>query len=340
MGRSTARHAAPRTGAFSIDSWNLALHDPERPGFVGDRASHGAFRDLLRTARREADVDPFGREVEPDTSRIEHVLIGGDADASHAVHLAVEAWARQFAYVVQCFVAQPQWAGVKRIVVGGGLPQTLHGSLGIRRAQRLLRQARAGVDLCRLTHDPDEGGLLGWVPLAPASTRRFDGFLAVDLGGTNARCGIVAPRLDRAADGAKAEIYERLHWRHADDAPNRDDTVERIAGMLNGLIAIARGTGFRLAPFVGVACPGEVMRDGTLGAGTQNLPGHWDAPFHLPRTLEAALDRIGRARPMVLLHNDAVVQGLSEHARMRATPRWGVLTVGTGLGNASYTRRE
>jgi hypothetical protein len=37
------------------------------------------------------------------------------------------------------------------------------------------------------------------------------------------------------------------------------------------------------------------------------------------------------------MHNDAVVQGLSELPRMRAVPRWGVLTIGTGLGNASYT---
>ena len=39
----------------------------------------------------------------------------------------------------------------------------------------------------------------------------------------------------------------------------------------------------------------------------------------------------------MLLHNDAVVQGLSEAARMARVERWGVLTIGTGLGNASYT---
>lgn len=44
----------------------------------------------------------------------------------------------------------------------------------------------------------------------------------------------------------------------------------------------------------------------------------------------------GRA-PRVLLHDDAVVQGLSERPRMRNAKRWGVLTIGTGLGNASYS---
>jgi hypothetical protein len=38
----------------------------------------------------------------------------------------------------------------------------------------------------------------------------------------------------------------------------------------------------------------------------------------------------------VRLHNDAVVQGLSELPFMQGVKRWAVLTVGTGLGNASY----
>ena len=40
------------------------------------------------------------------------------------------------------------------------------------------------------------------------------------------------------------------------------------------------------------------------------------------------------------MHNDAVVQGLSEAPRMRDVKHWGVLTMGTGLDNASYTNRE
>ena len=40
-----------------------------------------------------------------------------------------------------------------------------------------------------------------------------------------------------------------------------------------------------------------------------------------------------------VLHNDAVVQGLSEAPFMRDVTRWGVLTIGTGLGNACFTDR-
>jgi hypothetical protein len=40
------------------------------------------------------------------------------------------------------------------------------------------------------------------------------------------------------------------------------------------------------------------------------------------------------------MHNDAVVQGLSERPFMDDVKRWGVLTIGTGLGNAEYTNRR
>jgi hypothetical protein len=41
----------------------------------------------------------------------------------------------------------------------------------------------------------------------------------------------------------------------------------------------------------------------------------------------------------VVMHNDAVIQGLSEIPAMRDVERWGVLTIGTGLGNARFTNR-
>jgi hypothetical protein len=41
----------------------------------------------------------------------------------------------------------------------------------------------------------------------------------------------------------------------------------------------------------------------------------------------------------VIMHNDAVVQGLSEVPFMHDVERWGVLTIGTGLGNAHFTNR-
>ena len=43
---------------------------------------------------------------------------------------------------------------------------------------------------------------------------------------------------------------------------------------------------------------------------------------------------------MVVMHNDAVVQGLSELPNVKDRRHWGVLTIGTGLGNARFTNRS
>ena len=40
------------------------------------------------------------------------------------------------------------------------------------------------------------------------------------------------------------------------------------------------------------------------------------------------------------MHNDGVAQGLSEVPFMQDVERWGVLTIGTGLGNARFTNRK
>lgn len=40
------------------------------------------------------------------------------------------------------------------------------------------------------------------------------------------------------------------------------------------------------------------------------------------------------------MYNDCVVQGLSEMPIMQDVKRWGVLTIGIGLGNARFTKRS
>ena len=53
-----------------------------------------------------------------------------------------------------------------------------------------------------------------------------------------------------------------------------------------------------------------------------------------------AIPRMGRHETIVLMHNDAVVQGLSEVPFMQDVKHWGILTIGTGLGNARFTNRS
>lgn len=342
-GDDRGRHAAARLPGLEIGRYSLELPDPEGDGFLGDRASQTAFRGLIERAREHHlhGKDPFGRTASRELSKdqIDLVLVGGSADASHAVHLAVEEYARQLCYVVQVFLAQADWAGVERIVIGGGFPEHEAGSLAMRRAIRLLELAQTGITLLPLRHDPDEGGLLGWSPLLPDDAQAYDAFLAVDVGGTKLRCGIVEHQLRRDPTGGSGRVLESLVWRHADDRPDREQAVARTAAMLNGLAAFARTLGLKLAPFVGIACPGTVEPDGCLSAGAQNLPGNWERPFHLPDALAGRLDPVAGQVPAVVMHNDAVVQGLSELDRMADVRRWAVLTIGTGLGNATYTMR-
>ncbi|MEA2986089.1 MAG: hypothetical protein QOD94_2343, partial [Alphaproteobacteria bacterium] len=62
--------------------------------------------------------------------------------------------------------------------------------------------------------------------------------------------------------------------------------------------------------------------------------------FNLPNKLREAIPKIGPDETVIVMHNDAVVQGLSEVPYMKDVERWGILTIGTGLGNARYTNRK
>jgi hypothetical protein len=52
------------------------------------------------------------------------------------------------------------------------------------------------------------------------------------------------------------------------------------------------------------------------------------------------MPQIGDHETVVVMHNDAVVQGLSEIPHMGDWQRWGILTIGTGLGNARFSARR
>jgi hypothetical protein len=110
--------------------------------------------------------------------------------------------------------------------------------------------------------------------------------------------------------------------------------------MLDGLQKSARRSGLKLAPLIGIGCPGVIDTDGAIERGAQNLPGNWESNrFNLPRHIRDEIPRIGEHETIVVMHNDAVVQGLSQLPFMQAHERWGVLTIGTGLGNARFTSR-
>ena len=151
--------------------------------------------------------------------------------------------------------------------------------------------------------------------------------------------GIVELRMKKG-DASKAAVWKMLHWRHRDDKPTRDQAVTRLAEMTGNLVQRAIAAKLKLAPFMGGGCPGLIDERGAILNGGQNLPGNWQEDgFNLVSALGGRLPRIDAHEPVVLIHNDAVVQGLSELPQSKDVSRWGVLTIGTGLGNARFTNR-
>lgn len=343
-GRDAPAVALPFHGAADlphvhVDSYNLELRDAE--GFIGDKASGRAFRKLLEDIRKEAkgatDTD-LASTREMSKSELDAILTGDDLGAAAIVQGAIEEFAQSLANVAQRFLRQKSWKDVERIVVGGGLRRSRVGEIAILRAAMLLRQADLDVEMWPLGYHPDHAGLIGGLQLLASDVmREHDGFIAVDIGGTNIRCGIVTiRRKDKLGD--TAEVERLLHWRHRDERLGREAVLDHLGGMMRELTERAGKKKLRLAPVIAVGCPGLIAGDGWIKRGAQNLPGNWEGEdFNLTEALHERMPRIGGRSISVALHNDAVVQGLSEVYRMRDVKRWAALTIGTGLGNASYT---
>ena len=340
-----ARHGATRLPSVDVDTFNIELKDEE--GFLGDRASKGAFRkifDRWRKPLRKTGKDPFGDEPSEKISKktLDEMLAGDDTEAAAIVHSAIEEFAQELAYVTRRFLKTKAWAKTERIVVGGGFRDSRLGELAIARTEIILKAEDFKIDLVPIRYHPDDAGLIGALHLAPSWIfEGYGGILAVDIGGTNIRCGVVETGWKKAPDLSKASVWKSELWRHADDEPTREGAVKRLAKMLDGLIEAADAEGLKLAPFIGIACPGVIDEDGSIEKGAQNLPGNWESSkFNLPASLVEAIPEIGDHDTAVLMHNDGVVQGLSEVPFMQDVERWGVLTIGTGLGNARFTNRR
>ncbi|MCK8783996.1 hypothetical protein M0638_06330 [Roseomonas sp. NAR14] len=340
------RHGAASLPPVTIDDYNAELRDEE--GFIGDRASNRAFRTILEEWReklRRLGEDPLGDEDSREISKrkLDAVLAEGAPEAAGLVHGAIEEFAQEFVTVAQRLLKLKSWRGTERIVVGGGLRDSRVGELAIGRAAVLLRAGGHDISLMPIRHHPDEAGLIGTAHLAPSWLFAGHGaILGVDIGGTNMRAGIVKLNLKKSPDLAAACVEEAVLWKHRDDRPSRTEAVERLVEMLRGLMKHAAKEKLRLAPFIGIGCPGLIGADGAIERGGQNLPGgNWESSrFNLCETLREAIPEMDGHDTVALMHNDAVVQGLSEAPFMRDVRRWGVLTIGTGLGNARFTNRK
>ena len=339
-------HGAKTLPSVEVDSYNLEIEDEE--GFIGDKASKGTFRRMLDEVRevlREDGEDPFGDKGSEEISKkkLDAVLTKGDADAAAVVQSAIERFAQQLSRVVRRFLRHKSWQETECIVFGGGFRAGRVGELAIARTGILLKEKGVDVAIELLHNDPDEAGLIGAAHLLPPwMVEGYDGILAVDVGGTNIRTGMVKLNLGKEKDLSKASVHEMTLWRHGEqDGLGRDDAIGELAKMLKALIKDTDKSTMKLAPVVGIGCPGLIREDGRIERGAQNLPGNWESSkFNLPMEIRQAIPSIGEHETLVVMHNDAVVQGLSELPHLAAYKRWGVLTIGTGLGNARFTTRK
>lgn len=338
-------HGAKRLPSVEVDCYNLTIKDEE--GFIGDRASRGAFHAILEKWReplRELGADPLGDKASEQLSKkqLDKLLAEGHPEAGGIVHSAIEEFAQAIVGVIKRFLKTANWRDTQAIVFGGGMRGSRVGELAIGRAEVLLKAAGFELELELIEHHPDEAGLIGTAHLMPSwILEGFDGILSVDIGGTNIRAGILEMRLKKAKDLSKTSVFASEVWRHGDEKMKRDEAVAHLIEMLQDHIAIAEKKDLKLAPVIGIGCPGRIREDGSIEAGAQNLPGNWESSrFNLADCIRADIPRIGGHETHIVIHNDAVVQGLSALPIMQKYDRWGVLTIGTGLGNARFTSRR
>ena len=237
-------HGAQRLPSVEIVSYNVELKDGD--GFVGDRASKGVFRHFIdewRKPLRRLGEDPFGNEQSAKIAKkkLDDLLAKGDAESAGIVHGAIESFAQELAGVLRRFLKLNDWKDAERIVFGGGFAGSRVGELAIGRASVLLKDDKIKNEIRIIRHDPDGAGLIGAARLAPIwMFKAHDAILAVDIGGTNIRAGVVCLNLKNADDLSKADIGQFELWRHGDEKPSRDEAIDALIGMLKRLTKAAK----------------------------------------------------------------------------------------------------
>lgn len=341
--RTSVSHASVNLPAVTVESTNLLIRDGD--GFIGDRANGGAFLEMLddiRARMRQTGDDPLGDKPSAEIGRkkIGRILNEGAPAARGAVLSAIEQFAQTLASVIRRYIEEPGWKKVERIAVGGGLSGSLVGELALGRCAAILRLDGLSIDLRLIDNDPDEAGLIGTAHLwEPAMLEGHSSVLAIDIGGSNIRAGILD--LPAGRKDGRIKVHAMELWKHADEEPSREETMNELIAMIRRMVKQADKDGLDLAPLIGIGCPGTISAYGAIVHGGHNLPGDWESEsFRLPDRLLHAVPEIGGEAVTVLIHNDAVAQGLSELPNMRDVEHWGVLTIGTGLGNASFVNRR
>jgi hypothetical protein len=257
-------HGSRKLRFVVIDSYNIELRDGE--SFPGDRASKRVFQAMVdewRGRLRRDGGDPLDhrptKELYKDKKELERVLFSGDPEAAGVLIGSMEEFAAELASVVTRLLETPEWRDTQCIAVGGGFREGRVGEPVIGRASVLMRAKGLSISLVPLRHHPEQAGLLGGVYLAPEEVlREYRGILAVDIGGTNVRTGIVEPDIDVDGSILDARVHSYELWRHADRKPDKQELLDHMLARLRHMADAATREGPPSWPSAAPACFGAM----------------------------------------------------------------------------------
>src|SRR6202795_4195280 len=112
------RHGPPPLPSVERDGFNIELKDDD--GFLGDRASKGAFREILDALRKPLKKngdDPLGSKSAEEIGKngLDEALVGDDIHASALLQGAIGKFAQELAYVTRRFLKTKSWDDTRRI---------------------------------------------------------------------------------------------------------------------------------------------------------------------------------------------------------------------------------
>ena len=226
---SVLRHGAAQLPGVVVDSYNINLQDfrdsARRP--CKPRCFLALVKDWRERLRKLGYDGPLG-EISADElkkKKLDQLLMQADPEAAALIHSAMEEFAQELVGVVGRFLRLKEWRATHSILIGGGFRASRLGQLAIARAGLLLKANGQDVELEPIRHHPDEAGLIGCVRLAPSwvfSGHR--GILAVDIGGTNIRAGIVGARSQKEQNlfGCSCGGVQSLASRRRTTEPRRN----------------------------------------------------------------------------------------------------------------------
>ena len=157
---------------------------------------------------------------------------------------------------------------------------------------------------------PDDAGLVGALHLAPSWIfEGHDTILAVDIGGTNIRCGVVETRRKNSPDLSKASVWKSELWRHADDEPSREEAVEASRQAAQGPDRESGQAGIQACAVHRHRLSGVIKSDGSIekGAELARQLGEQRAQSAGKSSRSYSPDR--GARTAIVMHNDGVCRG-------------------------------